>query len=339
MAIAVAVVGLGRRGREWIATLRSVPGYELVACVEARPETLRDAAIRLQLSPAICYAGLDEALDRARPKAVIVATSIDRHADPCRAALARGIGVLVEKPFALSLREAREIVAEAEAARIPLLVGQNYRYMRMPQTVRRLIADGALGRVGMLTCQTYRSQKEQSPALATLQNSILWEIGVHHLDALRYVLGQRAASVVAQTFTQPWSDAPPGASMQVMIEFEAGVRASYTATYDSRGHESFERGQEFYMRVMTERGALHVFHRWLVWCERGRWPRLVRRGPRAHPEEVTLLAQLERALMTGTAPECSGRDNLETMAILEACARSAAEGRRVDARALFDEPL
>lgn len=339
MAIPVGVVGLGRRGREWVGTLRSVPGYELVACVEERPEARREAAARLGISPSLCYARLDEALERARPRAVIVATSIDRHMDPCRAALARGIGVMVEKPLALGLLEARQLVAEAEAAKAPLLVGQNYRYMRMPQTVRRLIASGALGRVGMLTCQTYRSQKEHSPALATLPNSVLWEIAVHHLDALRYVLGQRAAGVLAQAFTHPWSDAPPGASLQALIEFEGGTRASYTATYDSRGHESFERGQEFYLRAVTERGALHVFHRWLIWCERGRWPRLVRRGPRTHPEEVTLLGQLERALVAGNVPECSGRDNLETIAILEACARSAADGRRVDTRALFDEPL
>ena len=98
--------------------------------------------------------------------------------------------------------------------------------------------------VGMLTCQTYRSQKEQSPALATLQNSILWEIAVHHLDALRYVLGQRAAAVVAQTFTQPWSDAPPGASMAeerqprgLVIDDDSGIREVVRSLLASFGYD------------------------------------------------------------------------------------------------------
>src|SRR5205823_2108421 len=64
-----------------------------------------------------------------------------------------------------------------------------------------------------------------------------------------------------------------GASLRVMLTFEDGARASYSATYESSGHEFFERGQEFYTRLVGERATLHVFQRWLVLCERGRWPR------------------------------------------------------------------
>jgi predicted dehydrogenase len=319
--------------------LRAAPGFELVGTVEPDPRARDGAAAALGLPDRLCHEGLDAAIESGAPHAAIAATSIDRHVEACRASLARGLGVLVEKPFALHLGEARRLVAEADARRLPLMVGQNYRYTRMSRTLRRLVQSGQLGRVGMIVAQFYRSQKETARALATLPNSVLWEISVHHLDMLRHALGRRVVRVLAQRFTLPWSDAPPGASLQLLLEFEEGPRVSFTASYDSGGHEFFERGQEFYLRALSDRGSLHVFHRWLVWCERGRLPRLVRRGPRAEVEEMTLLRQLGRALTDGTEPDASGRDNLQTMALLEACARSAAEERWINPQDLLDEPF
>jgi predicted dehydrogenase len=310
-----------------------------VGVVEPDGETRRAAAAALELPDRACHDELDAALQAGRAQAAIVATSIDNHVEPCRAAIARGLALLVEKPFTLALADARRLVVEARDRNVPLMVGQNYRYMRMPRTLRRLFETGQLGRLGLIVAQTYRSQKEQARALATLTDSILWEIAVHHLDALRCAVGRPAVRVLAQRFTLPWSEAPPGASLQVLLEFEGDVRASYCATYDSRGQEFFERGQEFYLRAATDRGTLHVFHRWVIWCERGRYPRLVRRGPRAEAEELTLLHQLGRAITDGVEPECSGRDNLQTIALLEACARSAAAERWVSPSDLLREPL
>jgi predicted dehydrogenase len=319
--------------------LRAAPAFKLAGTVERNPEQRRAAAAALGLSSELCHDRLDAAVEAGAPQAAIVATSIDSHVEPCRAALAAGLGVLVEKPFTLRLRDARSLVAEAGARGLPLMVGQNYRYMRMPRALRRLFGSGELGRVGMVVAQIYRSHKETANALATLPDSVLWEIAVHHLDALRHALDRRAVRVLVQRFTLPWSGAPPGASLQLLLEFEDGVRASFAATYDSRGHEFFERGQEFYLRAVTDRGTLHVFHRWLVWCQQGRFPRLVRRGARPEVEELTLLRQLGRAITEGTEPESSGRDNLQTMALLEACARSASEGRWINPQELLHEPL
>ncbi len=339
MTLPVVVLGLGARGRQWARLLEATPGFELAGVVEPDAGRRTAAARELGLAEGLVHPGLDAAMDAGKPQAAIVATSIDCHVEPSRAALDRGLGVLVEKPFTLSLREARGLVAQAEARRVPLMVGQNYRYTRMPQTLGRLLRGGELGRVGMIVAQTYRSVKEMAPALQTMRDTVLWEAAVHHLDGLRHVLGRRAVRALAQRFTLPWGEAPPGASMQILLEFEDGVRASLSATYDSRGHEFFERGQEFYLRAVTDRGTLHVFHRWLVWCERGRLPRLVRRGPRPEVEEVTLLRQLARAVAEGVEPESSGRDNLQTIALLEACARSASEGRWINPQELFDEPI
>jgi predicted dehydrogenase len=79
-----------------------------------------------------------------------------------------------------------------------------------------------------------------------------------------------------------------------------------------------------------------VLQRWLMLCETGKLPRLVRRGPRKVSEERILLDQLERAIRDGEESPASGRDNLQTMATVEACLRSAAERAWVNPQELLD---
>ena len=125
--------------------------------------------------------------------------------------------------------------------------------------------------------------------------------------------------------------------MQIMLSLEDETRALYSATYESSGHEFFERGQESYIRFVGERATLHVFQRWLMLCETGKLPRPIRRGQRKLTEERILLDQLARAMRTGEEPDSSGRDNLQTMAVVEACLKSASERAWVNPQELLDE--
>ena len=336
MAIGVVVVGAGRRGQDWLREVRAAPAYELVACVDIDPAALTRVSGSLSIPAGRCFTRLGDALDRHRCDAVIVATSPGAHVEPCELALARGLAVMVEKPFTLCLAEAVKLVSLADRAGAPLLVAQNYRYMRAFRAARRLIDRGALGPVGMAVCQYYRVPHVMTASLASLTNSVLWGSAIHHLDALRYILGARVTRVHADSFALPWGRLPGGGSMQMMLSFEDKTRALYSATYESSGHEFFEGGQEFYLRLVGERATLHVCQRWLMLCETGKLPRPVRRGSRRVTEERTLLDQFERALVAGEEPDSSGRDNLQTMAVVEACLRSAAGQTWVNPQELLD---
>lgn len=338
MAVKVVVAGLGGRGRAWAREVNATPGYELTACVDVNEEQLQRAAVELQIPPTQCFTNLEQALDHTHNDAVIVATSADEHVKPCEVALARKLAVLVEKPFTLHLSEAVKLVEFAETERVPLLVAQNYRYLRSFRTARRLIRDGALGHVGLVVCEYYRPPHDMPLSLSRLPHSVLWGMGVHHLDSMRHILGKEVIGVAAESFTLPASQSPSGASFRVMLTFEDETRGTYSATYQSSGHEFFERGQEFYARFVGERATLHVFQRWLILCPGGKLPRLVRRGRRKITEEQVLLQQLERAVVANETPDVTGRDNLQTMAVLEACVRSAAEQKWINPQDLLHEP-
>lgn len=337
MALRVVVVGAGRRGYDWLREVKASPAYELAACVDSDEAVLRNAASNLGIPPHKCFVELNKALDKNQSDAVIVASSADHHVEPCTTALSRHLAVLVEKPFTLHLSEAIRLVLLAEANRAPLLVAQNYRYMRSFRTVKRLISEGVLGRVGMVVSEYYRPPHDMNASLARLPYSVVWGMGVHHLDALRYLLGKEVTNVSADSFDFPWRKLQRGASFRVMGSFDDKTRLFYSASYESSGHEFFERGQEFYARFVGERGTLHVFQRWLILCESGKLPRLVKRGPRNVTEEQILLRQLERAALHDETAEVSGRDNLKTMALMEACIRSATEQRWVNPQELLNE--
>ena len=331
----VIVAGLGGRGRGWVRELRGMPGVELVACVETDETVLRSSAATLGLDANRCFARLDEALERTPCEALVVATSMDQHVEPCRAAIARGIGLLVEKPFALDAREAATLVAEARAAGVPIVVGQNYRHIRAIRAVRRTLESGALGRPAKFGFRMYRGTLPPFPPIVTrIPDGIIWELTIHHLDALRYLFGE-PERVLARIDSPRWESARPAAVFDVVLSYGDGLAGTLESFYDSRGHEFFESGREHYLRVAGEHGTLHMFHRWLVLCLRGKLPRIVRRGPRRETEEVKLLGQLRESLRTGREPECSGRDNLGTLALIQACLRSSAEGRWVDTKEIL----
>lgn len=339
MAFRVIVAGAGGvRGRDWLREVNVGGAFEVAACVDPDENALHQSAKVHALPHTECFLHLEDALETVPCDGVIVTTPANLHTKACETALKRGRAVLVEKPFTTNLYDAVRLVHLAEEKRLPLLVAQNYRYMRAFRTVRRLIQEGALGRVGLVTCQYYKVPHEMVDSLAQLRHSVLWGMGVHHLDALRYVLGGKVCEVSADSFTLPWGELPEGASMRVMLQIEGGARAFYSASYESSGHEFFERGQEFYARFTGERATLHVFHRWLVLCERQRLPRFIRRGRRKMSEEQILLGELEKALKDYSyQSEVSGRDNLQTMAVVEACLRSATERRWINPQELLDE--
>jgi predicted dehydrogenase len=338
MAIGVAVVGAGGRGRDWVRAVKAaLPSFELVACVDVDPAPLERLSDDYTVPADKCFTCLEDALDSARCEAVIIASPEDCHVTACEAALSRKLPVLIEKPFTVRLSDAVRLVSLAESNNTPLLVAQNYRYLRSFRTVKRVIDEGALGQIGMVVCHYYRPFHEMPASRARLQESVLWGMSVHHLDALRYVLGAEFTNVVADSFTMPWGQLPRGASLQLLLSTADNTRVSYSATYESTGHTFFEGGQEFYARFIGERATLHVFHRWLILWENGKLPRLVRRGPRNKTEERVLLDQFEQAVAHGDTPEVSGRDNLQTVAVLEACVRSAAEGRAINPQELLSE--
>ncbi|MEB3367453.1 Gfo/Idh/MocA family protein [Saccharopolyspora mangrovi] len=128
----VAVVGLGAISAYYLAPIES-RGWVLSAVCDVRPEKLRGFPPQVR-----CFQDHRELLESVELDGVIVTAPNDAHAAVCRDALRRGVAVCVEKPIAVSLADARELVEISARQNVPLLTSFHRRYN---DNVRRLHAE------------------------------------------------------------------------------------------------------------------------------------------------------------------------------------------------------
>jgi len=145
--VRVALIGYGLGGASFHAPLiASTPGMRLATIVTRNPERRAQAA---REHPTASIVDSVQAIwDRTQDHdVVVVTTSNDSHAPLAMDALAAGLPVVVDKPFAVTASQAREVIAEARRRNLLLTVYHNRRWDSELLTVKRLLAEQAFGDV------------------------------------------------------------------------------------------------------------------------------------------------------------------------------------------------
>ena len=139
--VGVAVVGYGYAGRTFHAPLiRATAGLELRVVVSGDP-----AKVQADHPDVAVVRDPDEAFERGDIDLIVVATPNDTHASLAIAALERGKHVVVDKPFTVTLEEARHVVSVAKDAGRVLSVFQNRRWDADFLGLQEILDSGALG--------------------------------------------------------------------------------------------------------------------------------------------------------------------------------------------------
>jgi predicted dehydrogenase len=119
----IAIVGLAHdHAQGFLGDLRRRQDIELVGIAEANPVLVARYRERYQLPAALFYPDLETMLAATKVPAVAVCSSTFDHVDIIRRCAARGVHVMVEKPLATTLDQAREIVAIAQRSGIHVIV-------------------------------------------------------------------------------------------------------------------------------------------------------------------------------------------------------------------------
>ena len=191
----VGVVGAGAWGRNHVRTLATLPGAELAAVCDA------SAAVRDKVSRQYPAAKVVEHVAELWPhvEAVVIATPAATHADVARQAIAAGIPALVEKPFALSVRDAEDVAERAAKAGVPLMAGHLLEYHPVIETLRELIQSGKLGRIYYLYGQRVNLGQVRR------DENALWSFGPHDVSVALYLMGcaPESVSAVGHSYLQP----------------------------------------------------------------------------------------------------------------------------------------
>lgn len=167
---------------------------ELKAVAARNEERVRSFAGRFGIGS--WHKDYRELLKREDLDAIIIATPHHLHASMTIEALEAGKHVLVEKPMAISLKDADEMIASARRAYLKLGVALEFRFDDSSQRLRRAIDEGRLGRLifGDAIVKWYRSQEyyEQSPwrgRWTTEGGGALINQAIHTIDLLRWYMG------------------------------------------------------------------------------------------------------------------------------------------------------
>lgn len=201
----------------------------LVAVLGSDADRARQLAARH--GAGVGTADIDDFIATPGLAAVWIASPTYLHFKQCSALLQAGKHVLLEKPLGLSSAEGWKLVEQARAAGLVLGVGYQARYVTGHMEMRRLIADGAIGDVSV--ARTYYGVHRPGPPpewrqkLAKARWGALADIGTHHIDLLRMMLGEivAAAGFSAHKLGFETDDADTAA-----LRFESGALATMTAS-------------------------------------------------------------------------------------------------------------
>jgi predicted dehydrogenase len=330
-------VGLGFWGYNWAKeVLPTVEEIEVAACVDVDPAVLARAQAELGVPVRRCFTSLAAALDAVECDAVLASLPTRFHASVAREAIEAGKHVIVEKPFVPSLAEGAELVAQAEARGLVLMVSQNYRFYPASIAAAELVAGGSLGRVLAVALDFRRYAAAGNYFYWDIPDPLLADMSIHHFDLLRMVLGEEPAEVSARTWN-PGSPFKHHCSGALTIVMRSGLVVSYRGSWSSRGAAT-PWGGEWQMDL--EAGAV-------LWTCRGdQGARLaaerlaIRRlggpieeqalAPIRYHDRAGATAAFAAAITSGVLPPrfSSGRDNLRSLALVEAAIHSARERGR-----------
>ncbi|WP_434512701.1 Gfo/Idh/MocA family protein [Desulfitobacterium sp. AusDCA] len=182
------------------------------------------------------------------------------HAEPCIAALQAGKHVIVEKPFALNLEEAKSMsnaAREADKKGIRSIVAFNYRFAPALRLARRIIAESRLGTIYHFRSQYLldRLSDPQAPFFWRMDrkqagSGVLGDLNSHAIDMMRFLLQVEPVSVMAwnTTFIKNRCDSAGNIhpidtddASALWLKLENGAMATFEASKVATGYKTMWR--------------------------------------------------------------------------------------------------
>ncbi|WP_207435786.1 Gfo/Idh/MocA family protein [Sabulibacter ruber] len=145
--VRVAVAGLSHGHVDWVFNRPGKQDIVVVGIYEPNPVLVERYTKRYKLDPKLFYNDLARMLDKVKPQAVTAFGATSEHITVVRACAPRKIHVMVEKPLATTLADAKEIQALAQKHAIQVLTNFETSWYASNQHVAGLYADGKLGEI------------------------------------------------------------------------------------------------------------------------------------------------------------------------------------------------
>ncbi|MBL8704427.1 MAG: Gfo/Idh/MocA family oxidoreductase [Rhodospirillales bacterium] len=338
--VRILVAGAGLIGRTHVQRILAEPEAALAGIVDPTPEA--EALARKHGVP--WGADLAPMLALAKPDAVIVATPNALHVPMGLACIVAGLPMLLEKPVADTVDGAWSLVAAAEKAGVPVLVGHHHRHSPFIAAAKETVASGRLGRLVTVNALTWflkpadyfdtawRRAPGGGPILINL---------IHLIDDLRNLCGDIAeVQAVASNAVRGF---PVEDTAAMILRFRNGalgtvslsdtVASPWSWELTAGEYKAYPQTDQFCILLAGTEGALSVprLEHWRHEGARGWWSPIQATRITA-PEQDPLALQLRHfcSVVRGQAkPLIDAREGTRTLEATLAVKQAAETGRAV----------
>jgi len=335
----IAVVGAGLIGQAHIKRILEEPEARLAGIADPSPQSKAQAeALGVAWAPDI-----ETLLSQAKPDGVVIATPNQLHVPHGMAAVRANVPMLLEKPVADDVDSALALVAAAEQAGVPILVGHHRRHSPLMRRAREIIASGRLGQVtavnGLCWFRKPNDYFEGKNAWRREPGGGVVLINlIHMIDDLRNLCGdvvsvQASESIAARGFSVEDTAAMilrfvNGALGTLTISDAAAAPWSWELT--SGENKTYPQTDQFCYMVAGTEGSVTV-PRLEFWSHSGDgWWTPIRSDRTIVPEQDPLSLQMRHfvdVVRGETKPIMSGREGTRTLETTLAVKQAAATGQ------------
>ena len=195
------IVGLGWAAADFVApAMVKSSGSQIVACLGSAPEKTQAFAKRFNVARA--HHDLSELMNDPAVDAVYIALPNAMHHEAVLAGARANKHMLCEKPFAMRADHAREMADACKKAGVILRIAHQIRMDAAVTRAREIVLSGRLGKiVEVMLERTSAMPPRKTWRLDNSQSGVMYDVGVHLLDLVQWVSGQKYVEVSA--FTNP----------------------------------------------------------------------------------------------------------------------------------------
>ncbi len=345
MSQKVIHVGVGVFGKRWCSEFLKTNiddgTIDVVALVDIDPKALAAGRQLLGLPETACYTDARRAFAQTRADFCTVAVQPVHHEAIIDVALAYGLDVLCEKPIADTMDATVRIARKVRESGRKMAVTMSHRFDQDKTTLRRIVRSGVLGPINAIGFRfqgALRRHLEWSSLFRhQMQDPLLIEGAIHHLDIIGDFAGARCATLYASTWKPAWAEYAGHTDAAVTMVFENGVRAVYEGSVSNAvGLNTF---YQEYIRVDGEHGTAILNHRDVeIFMRQDLWRQEHREG---QGQKIALLKQrkwinhwlIEQFAQWrdgGPAMETRVEDNVQASALVFAAIESQRTGMPVN---------
>jgi 1,5-anhydro-D-fructose reductase (1,5-anhydro-D-mannitol-forming) len=238
-----------------LQVLARLKNAAIVAVID--PDSSRCEMARRIHPQAKSFASLNEIWNGIDIDALVITAPTSFHAGLAREAIGHGKCVYLEKPIALNISEARELLATWESANVIGMIGFNQRFDPLFEEARVLLSQGVIGRPLAMSTIFTSSAATRDGWRRNLEEGggVLAELGSHHVDLVHFLLSEDILDAYAQTSSAHSQDA----TATVQMKTRSGVLVSSLFSFGTADQNRVE--------IIGETGLLRVDRYLSTECE------------------------------------------------------------------------